>query len=145
MCSSDLNCSISNALDVIGERWTLVALREIMLGNRRFEAIVRNTGASRDILATRLRKLVDAGVLEKRRYEDHPPRYEYLLTQSGQALRPVLFALMEWGDKFVTKGPPPSIWEHQCGSVLHIQPTCESCGEAVTFDDLTPRRLGRVR
>lgn len=78
------NCSISNALDIIGERWTLVALREIMLGNRRFEAIVRNTGASRDILATRLRKLVDAGVLEKRRYEDHPPRYEYLLTRSGE-------------------------------------------------------------
>lgn len=81
-------CSIANALDVVGERWTLVALREIMLGNRRFDEIVRNTGASRDILATRLRKLVDAGVLEKRQYEQRPPRYEYLLTESG-----ALFAL----------------------------------------------------
>jgi DNA-binding HxlR family transcriptional regulator len=138
-------CSIANALEVIGERWTLVVLREIMLGNRRFDEIVRNTGASRDILATRLRKLVDAGVLEKRQYEARPPRYEYLLTESGRALRPVLFDLMEWGDTFVTQGPPPSVWEHRCGSVLHVQPTCESCGETVTFDDLTPRRLGRVR
>lgn len=138
-------CSISHALDVIGERWTLVALREIMLGNRRFDEIVRNTGASRDILATRLRKLVDAGVVEKRQYEQRPPRYEYLLTESGRALRPVLFALMEWGDKFVTQGPPPTVWEHECGSVLHVQPTCESCGEVVTFDDLTLRRLGQVR
>ncbi|ALR12645.1 HxlR family transcriptional regulator [Mycobacteroides saopaulense] len=138
-------CSISHALDVIGERWTLVALREIMLGNRRFDEIVRNTGASRDILATRLRKLVDAGVVEKRQYEQRPPRYEYLLTESGRALRPVLFALMEWGDTFVTQGPPPTVWEHECGSVLHVQPSCESCGEVVTFDDLTPRRLGQVR
>lgn len=138
------DCSIARALDVIGERWTLLALREIMLGQRRFDEIVRNTGASRDILATRLRKLVDAGVLEKRQYEERPPRYEYLLTDSGRALRPVLFALMDWGDKFVTQGPPPSVWEHHCGSVLHVQPTCESCGEAVTFDDLRPRRLGRV-
>ncbi|MBF9350222.1 transcriptional regulator [Mycobacteroides chelonae] len=139
------NCSIANALDVIGERWTLLALREIMLGNRRFDEIVRNTGASRDILATRLRKLVDAGVLEKRQYEQRPPRYEYLLTESGRALRPVLFALMDWGDKFVTQGPPPSVWEHECGSVLHIHPTCESCGETVTFDDITARRIGKVR
>lgn len=138
-------CSIANALDVVGERWTLVALREIMLGNRRFDEIVRNTGASRDILATRLRKLVDAGVLEKRQYEQRPPRYEYLLTESGRALRPVLFALMEWGDKFVTQGPPPSVWEHQCGSALHVQPTCQSCSEPVTFDDLTPRRIGQVQ
>ncbi|BAX98824.1 putative transcriptional regulator, HxlR family protein [Mycobacteroides stephanolepidis] len=139
------NCSIANALDVIGERWTLLALREIMLGNRRFDEIVRNTGASRDILATRLRKLVDAGVLEKRQYEQRPPRYEYLLTESGRALRPVLFALMDWGDKFVTQGPPPSVWEHECGSVLHILPACESCGETVTFDDITARRIGTVR
>ncbi|OHU48073.1 winged helix-turn-helix transcriptional regulator [Mycobacteroides chelonae] len=139
------NCSIANALDVIGERWTLLALREIMLGNRRFDEIVRNTGASRDILATRLRKLVDAGVLEKRQYEQRPPRYEYLLTESGRALRPVLFALMDWGDKFVTQGPPPSVWEHECGSVLHIHPACESCGKTVTFDDITARRIGKVR
>lgn len=138
-------CSISHALDVIGERWTLVALREIMLGNRRFDEIVRNTGASRDILATRLRKLVGADVVEKRQYEQRPPRYEYLLTESGRALRPVLFALMEWGDTFVTQGPPPTVWEHECGSVLHVQPTCESCREVVTFDDLTLRRLGQVR
>lgn len=139
------DCSITNALDVIGERWTLVALREIMLGNRRFDEIVRNTGASRDILATRLRKLVDAGVLEKLQYEEHPPRYEYLLTESGLALRPVLFELMVWGDKYVTTGPPPSVWEHDCGSTLRAHPVCETCGEVITFDDVTPRRLGRVR
>ena len=80
-------CSIANTLAVIGERWTLLALREIMLGQRRFDQIARGTGASRDILTARLRKLVDSGVLERRQYESHPPRYEYVPTEAGQAAR----------------------------------------------------------
>ncbi|ATE55115.1 MULTISPECIES: winged helix-turn-helix transcriptional regulator [Actinosynnema] len=142
---SSRECSIANALGVVGERWTLLALREVMIGFRRFDQIVRNTGVSRDVLAARLRKLVAAGVLERRRYEDHPPRYEYALTDSGRALQPVLQALMEWGDRFVTPGPPPAVWQHRCGHDLEVRPVCSHCGEEVAFTGVRPRRVGAVR
>jgi DNA-binding HxlR family transcriptional regulator len=139
------DCSIANALNVIGERWTLLALREIMLGARRFDEIVRNTGASRDILAARLRTLVGAGVLGKRQYEQRPPRYEYVLTEAGGALQPIMHGLMEWGDRYVTDGPPPTVWEHSCGEELRLRSVCVHCGEPVEFDELQPRQLGAVR
>ncbi|TDE08047.1 winged helix-turn-helix transcriptional regulator [Jiangella asiatica] len=134
-------CSIANALAVVGERWSLLALREVMLGVTRFDAIAANTGASRDILAARLRTLVDAGVLEKRLYDEHPRRYEYLATESGRALQPVLLGLMEWGDRYVTQGPPPTVWEHACGGELHLRAVCATCGEPV---GATPSRLVRL-
>jgi DNA-binding HxlR family transcriptional regulator len=130
-------CSIANALDVVGERWSLLALREIFFGVRRFDQIVQNTGASRDILATRLRKLVDAGVLVKEQYEQHPPRFEYVPTESGRALQKVLLALMEWGDTYVTEGPPPTVWEHDCGSSLSTKTVCATCGDPVTTRSVT--------
>ncbi|HVV21766.1 MAG TPA: helix-turn-helix domain-containing protein [Pseudonocardiaceae bacterium] len=137
-------CSIANALAVVGERWSLLALREVMFGVRRFDQIAKNTGASRDILTTRLRTLVAAGVLERRQYETRPPRYEYVLTESGQALNRVLMALMEWGDKYVTEGEPPTVWRHSCGAELHTKTVCAHCGEDVTSADTTPIRIGRV-
>ena len=109
MAAKGRDCSIANALNVIGERRTLLALREIMLGARRFDEIVRNTGASRDILAARLRTLVGAGVLGKRQYEHRPPRYEYVLTEAGGALQPIMHGLIEWGYRYVTDGPPPTV------------------------------------
>ena len=138
-------CSIANALGVIGERWTLLALREIMLGVRRFDQIAHNTGASRDILAARLRKLVEAGVLEKQQYEVHPPRYEYVPTEAGRALVPILHGIMDWGDRYVTDGPAPTVWEHACGAELHVRAVCEGCGEPVHPDDLHLVRVGQVR
>ena len=137
-------CSIANALGVIGERWTLLALREITLGVRRFDQIAHNTGASRDILATRLRKLVEAGVLQKQQYETHPPRYEYVPTESGRALVPILQGLMEWGDRYVTDGPPPTVWQHACGAEFHVRAVCANCGEPIRPDELTLIRLGQV-
>jgi DNA-binding HxlR family transcriptional regulator len=142
MPATPRKCSIANALGVIGERWSLLALREVFLGARRFDQIVQNTGASRDILAARLRKLVDAGVLEKQQYEVHPPRYEYVLTESGRALQPVLLSLMEWGDKYVTEGEPPLVWEHSCGEVLEPRLDCAACGEPVKRGQLQALRLG---
>jgi DNA-binding HxlR family transcriptional regulator len=142
MPATPRECSIANALGVIGERWSLLALREVFFGARRFDQIVQNTGASRDILAARLRKLVDAGVLEKQQYEVHPPRYEYVLTESGRALQPVLLSLMEWGDKYVTEGEPPSVWEHSCGAVLEPRLDCAACGEPVKSGQLQALRLG---
>ncbi|ANQ70656.1 MULTISPECIES: winged helix-turn-helix transcriptional regulator [Rhodococcus] len=129
------NCSIANALEVVGEKWSLLVLREIALGQRRFDEIAAGTGASRDILAARLRTLVDADVLAKRRYEDHPPRYEYVATESGKALYPILMALMEWGDAFATTGPPPTVVEHRCGEILHAQVVCAHCKEPLAAKD----------
>ncbi|PRX45438.1 HxlR family transcriptional regulator [Prauserella shujinwangii] len=133
------------AAGVVGERWSLLVLRELMLGERRFDRIARNTGASRDVLATRLRTLVEAGVLERRRYEEHPPRYEYVPTEAGRALQPVLLGLLQWGDRYVTEGPPPTVFEHSCGAELETRTVCAHCGREVEPGEPRVRRLGRVR
>lgn len=137
-------CSIANALAVVGERWSLLVLREVLLGNLRFDAIVAATGGSRDILAARLRTLVDAGVLEKRPYSEQPRRFEYVPTESGRALQPVLLALMDWGDRYVTPGPPPTVWEHSCGAELHLTAVCAACGSPVGSGESRLLRLGGV-
>ncbi|MDX3192488.1 helix-turn-helix domain-containing protein [Streptomyces sp. MN03-5084-2B] len=137
-------CSVAEALEIVGERWSLLALREIMLGERRFNQIAENTGASRDILAARLRKLVDAGVLEKVQYEAHPPRHEYHPTEAGRALQPVLLALMAWGDKYVHQGEPPTLWRHACGEVLEPATVCAHCGDPVNAPGTRAIRLGAV-
>lgn len=125
-------CSIANALEVVGERWSLLALREVFFGNTRFDQIAAHTGASRDVLTARLKKLVETGVLEKRQYSEHPPRYEYVLTDAGRALHNVLLMLKEWGDAYVTEGPLPLVWEHSCGHVLEPRVVCAACGEEAT-------------
>lgn len=131
MSSSARPCSIAGTLQIVGERWALLAVREIMFGNRRFDEIARNTGASRDILTARLRSLEAAGVLVRRRYHDRPPRYEYHLTDAGRDLAPVLRALQEWGDHWLP-GPPPVEAAHTCGHALDAVPTCRHCGGEAT-------------
>ncbi|RDI18259.1 winged helix-turn-helix transcriptional regulator [Lentzea flaviverrucosa] len=131
------SCSIANALEVVGERWSLLALREVFLGVTRFDQIAANTGASRDVLTVRLKKLVAAGVLEKHQYSEHPPRHEYLLTDSGRALHNVMLMLKEWGDTYVTEGALPLVWEHSCGAVLEPRVVCTACGEEATSESLT--------
>ncbi|HUN36379.1 MAG TPA: helix-turn-helix domain-containing protein [Trebonia sp.] len=138
-------CSIANALGVIGERWTLLALREIMLGQHRFDQIARATGASRDVLASRLSTLVRAGVLERRLYQARPPRYEYVPTESGRALEPILLGLANWGDQYVTDGPSPTVWEHDCGARLRPLTVCTDCGQPVAPASTRVIRLGTVR
>lgn len=126
-------CSIARALDVIGEKWALLALREVTFGVRRFDQIVARTGAPRDVLTARLRKLVDAGVLKRVQYNERPPRSEYHLTQAGRDLQPVLLTLMHWGDRYLADGsPPPTVWTHTCGHQLTPQVTCASCAQPVT-------------
>lgn len=139
------DCSVANALAVVGERWSLLVIREAMLGERRFDRFARNTGASRDILTARLKTLVAAGVLRREQYSDHPPRHEYLLTESGQALRPVLMALMEWGNQYVNEGEPPTLYEHDCGEVLHPRVVCGACGGPLENENLRTLRLGQIR
>jgi DNA-binding HxlR family transcriptional regulator len=95
-------CSIADALDIIGERWTLLVLRELAFGVTRFKEIQVNTGAPRETLSLRLRKLEDHGLIERRRYCEHPPRDEYVLTPAGLDLQPVLRSLRQWGERYAT-------------------------------------------
>ncbi|MFJ6655580.1 winged helix-turn-helix transcriptional regulator [Streptomyces sp. NPDC091377] len=130
-------CSIADTLALVGEKYSLLVLREVCLGNGRFDQLVRNIGAPRDILATRLRRLLDAGILTKRAYSERPQRFEYRPTQAGLELEPVLMTLMAWGDRHLHPGDDrPMVIEHHCGHDLVPQVVCESCGERVRHDDL---------
>ncbi|MFE1198304.1 winged helix-turn-helix transcriptional regulator [Streptomyces olivaceoviridis] len=133
-------CSIADALAIVGEKYSLLVLREVCLGNGRFDQLVRNTGAPRDILSTRLRRLVEAGVLTKRLYSERPQRFEYLPTQAGLELEPVLMTLKEWGDRHLRQGVDlPMVVEHRCGEELVPVVTCRACGNPVRHEDLTAR------
>ncbi|MER6951539.1 helix-turn-helix domain-containing protein [Nonomuraea sp. NPDC000554] len=131
-------CSIAGALGVIGEKYSLLVLREVFFGVRRFDAMVRNIGAPRDILAARLRHLVEAGVLEKVAYSERPPRYEYRLTEAGAELQGVLHLLRQWGDRHLADRPPV-VFEHACGDTLDAEVVCRSCGEQVAPGSLSAR------
>jgi DNA-binding HxlR family transcriptional regulator len=132
-------CSIAAALTILGEKWSLLVVRELSLGVHRFDQIQRNTGAPRDILANRLRRLEDAGVLEKRPYPERPLRHDYHLTAAGDELRPILLTLSQWGEKWTSQVNAVD-WVHTCGEVVDITHTCEACGGEVTGLDLRARR-----
>jgi DNA-binding HxlR family transcriptional regulator len=134
------SCSVAAALGVIGERWSLLVIRELAWGVHRFDAIARNTGAPRDILTSRLRRLEAAGVLERRQYQERPRRFDYHLTKAGHELRPVLLSLMQWGDRWVVDQPSVE-FTHTCGEHLEVVHTCRACGGDVTGFDLTARIL----
>jgi DNA-binding HxlR family transcriptional regulator len=126
-------CAIADALEVIGERWSLLIVREQFWGNHRFSDIQRATGAPRDILTTRLRRLVDAGILEQRAYSEKPPRAEYHLTQKGRALAPVLMAIQEWAYDHLDGDPCNHRFphgDHDADPVSHF--TCRTCGEPLS-------------
>jgi DNA-binding HxlR family transcriptional regulator len=131
---SELNCSIAKTLDVVGEWWTLLILRDAYRGIRRFDDLQASLGVARSVLTARLHKLTDEGILERHRYSDHPPRYEYRPTDKGRALFPVIAALMQWGDTW-KPGPdgPPTILVHDtCGHAMHPILTCPHCRGDVT-------------
>lgn len=136
--SSPRPCSIAAALAVVGEKYSLLVLREVFYGVRRFDGMVRNIGAPRDILTARLRKLVDAGVLERVQYSERPPRYEYHATEAGLELRGVLHLLRQWGDRHLME-TPPVMFEHSCGADLETVPTCRSCGAEPAVGELSAR------
>jgi DNA-binding HxlR family transcriptional regulator len=100
------NCSIARALEVIGERWTLLIVRDVFLGLRRFEQFQENLGIARNVLTDRLNRLVEEGILERVRYSERPERYEYRLTQKGRDLNLALAGLRQWGDKYRSEKPP---------------------------------------
>jgi len=136
-------CSIARTLDIVGEKWALLAVREVFLGNRKFDEMIRRTGAPRDTLAARLRTLVGAGILERRQYSEHPARFGYYLTDAGRDLYPVIVTLMRWGDRHLAGDDgPPLVLQHHCGHRLAAQVVCEACGEPLEARHTTPLPVG---
>jgi len=128
-----MNCSVAQCLEVVGEWWSLLIMRDAFLGVRRFDDFQARLGISRSVLNQRLSRLVEAGVLERVRYSDHPPRDEYRLTDSGRDLWPVVTAMRQWGDKWAAPdGPPVRIVHTACGRVSRAVFTCSHCGEVLS-------------
>jgi DNA-binding HxlR family transcriptional regulator len=142
---SAFSCSVARTLDVVGDKWTLLVLRDAFYGVRRFEDFARDLGVARNVLTDRLGRLVDAGVLERRRYEDRPPRDEYRLTPKGRDLLPVILTMMRWGDTWQSDdGGPVELLHEPCGAVTHAVATCASCGEELVATELRVRPLPPV-
>jgi DNA-binding HxlR family transcriptional regulator len=133
-------CPAASALALVGEKWSLLALREVFYGNHRFNDIARNTGAPRDRLAARLKALVEAGILERREYSSSPARYGYHVTRAGAELAPVMRALVTWGNKWAVDEQRVTLMHHD--HELDVDERCRTCGEGVRGRDVSIRVLG---
>jgi DNA-binding HxlR family transcriptional regulator len=136
---ADMRCSIAQALEILGEWWTLLIIRDAFLGVTRFEDFQERLGIARNVLTTRLETLVDAGVLERRVYDESRDRADYVLTAMGRALWPVMTTLRQWGDTYlVGKGHEPIVARHErCGSKAPAHLACGHCGEKLVPRDVT--------
>src|SRR5580704_4219595 len=132
---ADMHCSVAQSLEVVGEWWSMLILRDVFLGVTRFDDFQQRLGISRNILNQRLNHLVEAGVLAKVPYSEHPPRHDYRLTEKGRDLWPVLTALRQWGDRYAAPGGPPVELIHRaCGEITEAVVVCSACGEAMGPD-----------
>ncbi|MED5221223.1 MAG: helix-turn-helix domain-containing protein [Actinomycetota bacterium] len=127
------NCSIAATLEAVGDRWTLLILRDLFRGVRRFEALHRDLGIARNLLTDRLNRLVGLDIVQKVPYQDRPVRHEYRLTAKGADLSPALVALMRWGDRWYADDGPPTLLVHDaCGTPLDQSLVCPACHAVVT-------------
>jgi DNA-binding HxlR family transcriptional regulator len=133
----DQNCSIARSLELVGERWTMLVLREAFTGRRRFDEMAEDLNIARNVLTARLQRLVEEGVLKKVRYQERPERFEYRLTEKGLDLWPILISLLQFGDQhYAPDGPPVVLTHKDCGGTLDIHRTCERCGAKLTARDV---------
>jgi DNA-binding HxlR family transcriptional regulator len=132
--------SVGRALALVGERWSLLMLREAFFGVRRYGEFARNLSIPRPTLSARLKTLVDADILERVRYATEPDRHEYRLTQAGRDLFPAIVTLMRWGDTYLAgpEGPPILLRHKDCGEIADAYVACRNCGGDVTVDRVTP-------
>jgi DNA-binding HxlR family transcriptional regulator len=129
---ADMDCSVAQCLEVVGEWWSMLIVRDVFLGVSRFDDFQRRLGISRNILQQRLARLVEAGVLTRVPYSEHPPRDDYRLTDKGRDLWPVLTAMRQWGDRHAApKGPPLEVSHKACGSTAEAIMVCGSCHEPI--------------
>jgi DNA-binding HxlR family transcriptional regulator len=135
---ADMTCSIARTLDVAGEWWSPLILRDVHLGITRFDELHRDLGISRKVLTERLERLVEQGVLERHAYSHHPLRYDYLLTERGRELVDVLFAMIAWGDRWTTgeHGAPVLLRHRRCGQLTHAEIRCAQCGEPLHAEEV---------
>ena len=130
------SCSIARAVAQVGDEWTILILREMFLGTRRFDDFLRQTRMSSHLLAGRLKKLETLGVIWREAYSEHPPRSEYRLTAMGRDLWPVIIALKQWGDCWLADGDAPvKIVHKDCGHLTQPQMTCPDCGQVMGAGD----------
>jgi DNA-binding HxlR family transcriptional regulator len=134
----DQTCSVARALEVLGDRWTLLVIRDAFLGFRRFDDFQRDLGIARNVLSDRLQRLVDEGLLVRHRYQERPERFEYRLSDKGIDLWPTIMTLMKWGDRYYAPpgGAPRVVRHRECGGELTAQLTCDRCGAALTARDV---------
>lgn len=132
------NCSIARTLELVGERWTILVLRDVFLGSRRFDQLQRSLGVARNVLAARLDRLVGEGILERAPYQERPVRHEYRLTEKGLDLWPVIVELLRWGDRYAAPaaGPPIVLRHKGCGGTLGEHRVCARCGERLEVRDV---------
>jgi DNA-binding HxlR family transcriptional regulator len=131
------NCSIARSLELFGERWTLLVLRDVFLGVRRFDELQSSLGVARNVLAARLERLVGEGVLERVAYQQRPLRQEYHLTEKGLDLWPVIVELLQWGDRYAAPAGPPILIRHRdCGGLLGERRVCTRCGQPLSVRDV---------
>lgn len=136
----DQICSLARSLEVLGERWTLLVIRDVFYGLRRFDEIQEDLGVARNVLTNRLGRLVEEGVLEKRAYSEHPPRFEYFLTEKGIDLWPVMITMMHWGDRYAAEDGPPVVIRHkECDGEVDDRGYCSRCGERLEARDAYAR------
>ena len=132
-------CSVAGTLELIGERWTMLVVREVMYGRRRFSEMQRVLGVARNVLAARLERMVEAGILERRPYSERPERHEYFLTERGLDLWPVIVSLMQWGDRHLPTppgGPPVRILHRgECGGEIDEHRICTRCRQPLSVRD----------
>ena len=137
---SDINCSVARTLEVLGDRWTLLIIRNALLGVTRFDDHLRLLDLARNVLADRLTRLTDDGILERVAYQERPLRHEYRVTDKGRDLWPVIAAMVDWGDSYYAPGGPPRLLVHrQCGGVLEQHLSCQACRTPITAADITTR------
>jgi DNA-binding HxlR family transcriptional regulator len=143
---AEMDCSIAQALDVVGEWWSLLILRDAFQGVRRFDAFQRRLGIARNILTERLQRLVAEGILTRRLYQEQPERYEYRLTEKGLDLYPVIVGLLQWGDRWAAapEGPPVVLTHGDCGHEGTPVLACEHCGETIGARDMQFRLRRRA-
>ncbi|MEV4319941.1 helix-turn-helix domain-containing protein [Actinocrispum sp. NPDC049592] len=132
--------SAARTLALVGERWTLLILRETFFGVRRYGEFARNLSIPRPTLSARLKTLVEAGLLDRVRYAADPDRHEYRLTPAGRDLFPAIATLMRWGDKYLAgpEGPPILLRHNDCGEITETYVACGNCGKEVSADRVTP-------
>jgi DNA-binding HxlR family transcriptional regulator len=134
---ADMHCSVAQCLEVVGEWWSMLILRDVFLGVTRFDDFQKRLGIARNILNQRLNHLVEHGVLEKVLYSDRPPRFDYRLTTKGRDLWPVLTAMRQWGDRYAAPdGPPLELTHKSCGHVADAVMVCSACSERIEARDV---------